>query len=182
MALAPNPKTRTRLLLALAQHFEDNLPPVGNGPGQRSFKIRHWRHREPDDSEWDCVSLRYVGRNLPGVTTAADPSTAQLSNSEELVEIAVDLVADARLPTERSGDDPTGLETPGDMLEMCMNTLFVEGEQPVTLGGLLHNIVWDGDGEGEADDISTPDAARLAERLTLVYRTRTEYPIGLLEG
>lgn len=170
------PTVRTRILEAFKAHLEAATPP------DRPFTIRHWRFRDPTEEELPCISIRYVSRDFPGVSTAADPAAAQLSVSEELLEIGVDLICDTPLPTEGSDADPTGLETPGLMLQACMDTLFEPGEQPVTLGGLLHDIRWDADSPGDDAEVSSPDVARLAERLTLVYRARTEYPIGILEG
>lgn len=128
------------------------------------------------------MSIRYVSRDLPGVRTGASGAASQLSTAEEVLEIAVDLICDVALPTEVSKLDPTGLETASVILDACMSTLFKVGEHPASLGGLLIDIRYDGDAPGDDGDISTPDAARLAERITLVYRSRVEYPHGILEN
>lgn len=174
------PTSRTLILAALKDHLEANVPrdPLDNS--KPAFAVRHDRFRAADKKETPCVSVRYVSRDLPGVTTAADPATADLSLAEEVIEIAVDLIAEAELPSEESGEDPTGLETVGQMLQACMETLFRVGENPDDLGGLLMNIRYDGDSPGSDDELSHPDAARLAERITLVYRARSEYPLGIL--
>lgn len=172
---------RIVILEALRDHFRAAVPLVGGRP---AFRVRHWRFRSPANEEMPCVSLRYIGDDAPGVTRGSDGSAPSMA--EEVFELSVELVADAPLPPEedevdgQDGADPTGLATCSSMLETCLNSLFTPGQLPTTLGGLVWNIRYDGSGDDE--DVSQPDNARLAERLTFEYRVRAEAPTHLLMG
>jgi len=150
--------------------------------------VRHMRFRNPSTKEMPCVSLRFVGDDAPGITRATDgegPSTA-----EEVLELGVELVADSPIPPEvdeegddseeDEGQDPTGLATCSNMLEVLLESLFTPGEPAATLGGLVWDIRYDG--SADDDDVSKPDNVRLAERITLQYRVRAEAPTHLLIG
>jgi hypothetical protein len=178
---------RLLLLEALKAHFRANVPASEDDPLKPAFKVRHMRFRNPTKKEMPCVSLRFVGDDAPGQVRGTDGEG--LSMAEEVFELGVELVADAEIPPERDeedggdvddGEDPTGLATCSDMIEILMNSLFTEGEEAVTLGGLAWDIRYDG--SADDDDVSKPDNVRLAERITLVYRVRAEAPTQILIG
>lgn len=179
---------RLRILAALRAHFRAAVAAaVVAGTIPKKFKVRHWRFRSPGTNEWPCVSLRYAGDDPQGTTRPVDGD--ELSTSEEVWELSVDLVADAALPAEKDeeegddegpDDDPTGLRVPSDMLELLLNSLFTPGEHAVTLGGMAYDIRYDGSAEDDGD--SKPDNVRLSERIVIEYRVRKEAPTHLLLG
>lgn len=182
------PLPRLVILPALRAHFRAAVAAaVVAGIIDEPFKVRHWRFRDPSKNEWPCVSLRYRGEDPQGTTRPTDGD--DLSTSEEVFELMIDLVADAELPPEKDeeegddegpGDDPTGMRVPSGMLEILLNSIFTPGQLPVTLGGLAYDIRYDGTADDE--DESKPDNVRLSERLVIEYRVRKEAPTHLLLG
>lgn len=182
------PLPRQVILPALRAHFRAAVAAaVVAGVIAEPFKVRHWRFRDPGKAEWPCVSIRYRGEDPQGTTRPNDGD--DLSTSEEVFELMVDLVADAEIPPERDEedgddqrleDDETGMRVPSEMLEILFHSIFTPGELPVTLGGLAYDIRYDG--TADDDDESKPDNVRLSERLVIEYRVRKEAPTHLLLG
>jgi hypothetical protein len=171
-----------QLLLALHDEVEAAVAEmVVDG---KSVTVRHHRFREARAEEYPCVSLR--------VATRADVSglgeqTTGGGHPEEVRELLVDLVIEMDLEPEEDDPasiaaDPTGFAGPSQILERILDQLLPDlianGNVPNTLGGLVWRIQYDGDAVG--DDESTPDAGRLEERLTLLYRVRADHPTELL--
>jgi hypothetical protein len=172
---------RETILGKLLAHMRAHVATLPEG---ERFKVRHWRFRNPTKQEMPCVSLRYIADDAQGVTRASDD--AQPSTAEEVYDLGVNLIADSALPPEVDeeeddlGDDPTGLGEASRMIEICLDSLFVPGEQNETLDGTVRSISYDG--SAEDDDESKPDNVRLAERLSFEYATRAEAPHILLLG
>jgi hypothetical protein len=171
---------RVALLTALVDHLAAGVAAL---PEADRFKLRHHRHRDTAEEEMPCVAVRFVSDDVPGNVSGSD---AYPSMSEAIMELGVDLVADVQLPAEAApgqsvdaGDDPTGLLGPSMLIERLLRMLFAVGEPPTTLGGLAWDIRYEGTGD---DPDSSPDSARIVERLVLVYRVRREAPTELLTG
>lgn len=167
------------VMLALKVELADALleTPIA---GSKPVLVRHHRHREANEDEWPCVSIRYVSN---------DPSQLGREETgggmpEQVMELALNLVIDAPLPAEAtSADDedldPTGYGVLSDILAVCINRLFPELETN-TLGETTWMIRYDGNAAEEGS--ASPDQARLEERLTLFYRVRADQPTILLTG
>lgn len=169
------PRPREIILEALIAHLQIE---VANLPADEQFTVRHWRNRNTADDEMKfglgCLSLRWRGEDFNGEGNGGDG----LSLGEDVVTQMTDLVAEVKLPSEASGEDPTGLGRCGKILTHAFNFLFTTGEQPENLGGLLWDIRYDG--TSDDDDLSTEEIGRVSERLGLLYRVRTENPNVIL--
>lgn len=164
-------RPREIILIALKNHIEAQVALL---PNDELYSVRHHRHRNTADDEFNCLSLRWQNDDMPGMTNGGD----SLSSSEEVVFMAVDFIAEVKLASEGSGADPTGLGGAGKILAHALSTLFTDGEQAETLNGLLWDIRYDG--SSDEDDVSTEEVGRLSERVTLLYRVRKENPNSIL--
>lgn len=164
-------RPKTLILIALAEHI---TAAVAQLPVDQRYTVRHGRHRNTADNELNCLSIEYVGEDPTGQGNGGDG----LSLAEEVVGMQVNLKAEARLPSEESGLDPTGLGSADEILEHAFSCLFHDGQETETLGGLLWQIRWDG--SSDDDELSTEELGRLSERLTLLYRVRSENPNSIL--
>jgi hypothetical protein len=166
---------RVEILIALKEFLESKA-----ALAVRPFKVRHHRHRESSEEEYPCCAIRFVSEDPQG----ASASDAYPSSAEEVVDLSVDLIFDGAIDVEiRTGDtgadgDPTGMGRVSAMSEVMLSALFNVGGQPETLGGLLWNIRYDGTADDEP--FSSPDFARVTERLVLQYRVRAEAPTQIL--
>ncbi len=172
---------RDRILKAFLLALQAQVP-LENGV--QAWKVRHWRNRATKVEEMPCIAIRYVADDAPGIATASDSAP---SIAEEAMELRLELVVDTPLPPESDretagdadeGEDPTGFAVASRIIETCFDAIWTEGEPVNDLGGLI----WDAryDGSGDNDELATPDNVRLAERVTLVYRVRSEAPHRLL--
>lgn len=177
---------RIIILPKLLAHFRAAVQAL---PEEERFIVRHSRfRRKPTAAEVKrgVVSIEYVGDDAQGVSRATDGD--ELSQSEEVYDLNINLVAECELPPEKDeaedgsdlGDDETGLAEASRMIEILLGTLFTPGEQPETLDGTVRNIRYDG--SAPEDEESSTDNVRLAERIALEYATRTEAPTHLLLG
>lgn len=167
-------RPREIILDALLAHLQIQVAAL---PSDEQFTVRHYRHRNTADDELEgpgCLSLRWRSDDMAGQRNGGDG----LSLSEDVVEMAIDLVGEAKIPSEASGNDPTGLGSCGAILATAFSFLFRTGEEPEKLGGLLWDIRYDG--TSDDDEFSTEEIARVSERLALLYRVRTENPNAIL--
>lgn len=177
---------RIIILSKLLAHFRAAVDAL---PEEERFIVRHSRfRRKPTGAEIKkgVVSIEYVGDDAQGVSRATDGD--ELSTSEEVFDLNINLVAECELPAEKDeaedgsdlGDDETGLGEASRMLEILFDSIYTPGEQPVTLDGTVRGFRYDG--SAPEDEESTSDNVRLAERMALEYATRTEAPTHLLIG
>ena len=173
------PLPRVALMLALKSHLAAAVAALPPGD---SFLVRHHRHRESTAEEWPCLAIKFVSDDTTGITTGTDDDG--LSMAETVMDLSVDLIADVDLEPERDAgepadpdEDPTGLAGPSRLIKVCLDSLLVAGEPADKLGGLAWDIRHEGTGN---DEESSPDAARMVERIVLVYRVRADAPTELL--
>lgn len=180
---------RIQILDALKLHLRAAVPmDTTFTPPRPMFKVRHERNRDTTFEEMPCVAIRYLGDDSEDVTRGTD-DPSRLSMAESVMTCRVELIVDTLIDPESDhdtagdvddGDDDTGLEFASAIIEICLSSLFVAGEETNSLGGVIYDARYDGSGDNDA--LATPDNVRLAERLTLVYRARAEAPHELLIG
>jgi hypothetical protein len=146
--------------------------------------VRQHRHREPTQDELNCLSIRFVS-NDPSSQYGEQETSGGLP--EAVWELSLDLVIDmalspeARTPGDVGDDDPTGFGRHSEVLAEVLDWMFPgDATQDNTLGGLIWQARYDGSADTETD--STPDFARMEERLVLLYRVRADRPTELLTG
>jgi len=172
------------ILIALRAELADALATtVING---LPVTVRSYRHRESKTEERPCVAIRYMSNDVSPRVGRQETSAGM---PEVVMELAVDLVIDMDLPEEEDDPasiegDPTGFGDHAAVLAVILDRLMpgpdVNDGEPNTLGGRLWDVAYDGTSPDEGD--ATPDAARMEERLVLLYRVRADQPTVLLRS
>ena len=138
--------------------------------GIEGLKFRHARNRHPNYEEMSCISLVFVG-------DAPHEDEQFRSQWEQVRYLEFDLQADVYLPTEDEQDpakrDVTGMLTPGRALAAAVQILFESDLVPNWCDAITSGSI-------DPDETSKPDKARMARRLQMQYRVRTDNPNVLL--
>lgn len=157
------PAPHIRLLVAAYQTLE----PIDwlTDTGVDGLTLRHMRHRFSTSSEKPCLSLRWTGNNDPGTRGE------YLNAWERPREMGLDLIIDMALPTELSGDDPTGWEKHSRIAARAMTAFQTQGD-----ANFLYPLLcdWIVAGDDSPDEDSKPDDARLVKSLSVLYRVRVD--------
>jgi hypothetical protein len=155
MALLPDPPI-DRLLVGMQQTLEaiDYADLCGIA---EPVTIRHSRKRGAVRSEKPCITLIFV-------TDVSPPAETGITEWEVTRTMTVDLQADMDVPTDGSGQDPTGLKMLARLLAAATQALRAEGS-PMRL--LCDWIV---EGDVDPEDRAPAEDGRLVRSVDVLYR------------
>ena len=163
---------RARILERIKGLLENPANDLAGISGVAGITVRHTRNRWANSEEKPAISIRMVSDEVE--------TEAYATQWEKLNYLGVDLQIDARLQTEDSELDQTGLDRLGAMANAALVILLDEDATDADgnhLRALCDRIVDEG---VQPDEDSEADEGRFIHRIVVIYRTKISDPNFLL--